>query len=146
MTPSNRTFEHPPELPHEVVTETLQRGLGDIAHEPSAAVALVGIALNDDDRAFIEQCCIEVGLRAAAASQSLGLAGLCLGHTARRFGQLSPAAVALAEALASRAELDPSDGDGRALDGFDDIRSYLHRAQLDGRTPPGTGPEPHVTS
>ncbi|GAA5038175.1 hypothetical protein GCM10023317_93370 [Actinopolymorpha pittospori] len=59
----------------------------------------------------------------------LGLAGLCLGHTARRFGQLSEAAVALAEALASRAELDPSDVDERALDGFDDIRSYVHRGE-----------------
>jgi hypothetical protein len=83
--------------------------------------------LNDDDRAFIEHCCIEVGTRAAAGSQLLGLAGLCLGHAARRFGQLSDPAVALAKALAARAELDPSDVDGRACDGLDDIRTYLHR-------------------
>jgi hypothetical protein len=111
--------------------EAVERGLGDTAHEAEAAVALVGIALNDDDRAFIERCCNEVGTRAAAGSQLLGLAGLCLGHTARRFGQLSQGAVALAEALAIRAELDPSDVDGRALDGLDDIRSYLHRGEAE---------------
>ncbi|MET9878267.1 hypothetical protein ABZZ36_27070 [Actinacidiphila glaucinigra] len=59
----------------------------------------------------------------------MGLAGLCLGHTARRFGQLSDGAVVLAEALAARAELDPSDVDGRALDERDDIRSYLRRVE-----------------
>ncbi|SNT64545.1 hypothetical protein SAMN05216276_11224 [Streptosporangium subroseum] len=128
MTRSHRTFENPPALPHEVVTAAVERGLSDTAHELSAAVALVGTALNDDDRAFIERCCMEVGARAATGSQLLGLAGLCLGHTARRFGHLSERAVALAEALAARAELDPLDVDGRALDGLDDIRSYLRAA------------------
>jgi hypothetical protein len=129
VTRSHRTFENPPALPHEVVTEAVERGLNDTAHELPAAVALVGAALNDDDRAFIEQCCMQVGVRAAAGSQLLGLAGLCLGHTARRFGQLSERAVALAEALATRAELDPLDVDGRARDGLDDIRSYLRRGE-----------------
>jgi hypothetical protein len=128
---SHRTFENPPALPHDVVAEAVERALGDHTQEPSAAVALVGIALNDDDRAFIEHCCMEVGTRAAAGSQLLGLAGLCLGHTARRFGQLSDRAVALAEALATRARLDPSDVDGRALDGLDDIRSYLRRGEAE---------------
>ena len=44
-----------------------------------------------------------------------------------QIGQLSDRAVALAEALAARAGLDPSDVDGRALDGLDDIRSCLRR-------------------
>ncbi|MCX4823375.1 hypothetical protein OG883_26535 [Streptomyces sp. NBC_01142] len=127
MTHSHRTFENPPALPHDVVAEAVERALDDSALEAPAAVALVGIALNDDDRAFIEHCCIEVGSRAAPGSQLLGLAGLCLGHTARRFGRLGNRAVALAESLATRAELDPSDVDGRALDGLDDIRSYLRR-------------------
>jgi hypothetical protein len=131
VTHSHRTFENPPALPHDVVAEAVERGLGDTAHEAEAAVALVGSALNDDDHAFIERCCIEVGTRAAAGSELLGLAGLCLGHTARRFGQLSQGAVALAEALAIRAELDPSDVDGRALDGLDDIRSYLHHDEAE---------------
>ncbi|MGW0468459.1 hypothetical protein ACWDX6_24845 [Streptomyces sp. NPDC003027] len=131
MKHSHRTFENPPALARDVVAEAFERALGDTAYEASAAVALVGIALNDDDREFIEHCCIEVGMRAAAGSELLGLAGLCLGHTARRFGRLSERAVALAEALATRAELDPSDVDGRALDGLDDIRSYLRRSEAE---------------
>ena len=126
MTHSHRAFENPPALPHDVVAAAVEAALHDRALEFPAAAALVGIALNDDDRAFIEHCCIEVGTRAAAGSQLLGLVGLCLGHAARRFGQLSDPAVALAGALAARAELDPSDVDGRACDGLDDIRTYLH--------------------
>lgn len=112
-------------MARDVVTEAVERALGDSAQEPSAAEALVGIALNDDDRVLIERCCIEVGTRAAAGSQLLGLAGLCLGHAARRFGHLSDRAVALAEELATRAKVDPSDVDGRALDGLEDIRCFL---------------------
>ncbi|WP_240796217.1 hypothetical protein [Streptomyces sp. RFCAC02] len=49
---------------------------------------------------------------------------MCLGHTARRFGRLGGDALALAESLA--AEADPTDVDGRAVDGYDDVRSFLH--------------------
>ncbi|RMI29324.1 hypothetical protein EBN03_26720 [Nocardia stercoris] len=107
------------------MVEILDGVLGGGAGEDAAAEALVGIALDDDDREFIEYCCLEVGTRAVPGSSLLGLAGLCLGHTARRFGYLSDRAVELAEALAARAGADPSDVDGRALDGLDDIRWYL---------------------
>ena len=108
-----------------MVVEILDGALSDRSREYSAADALVGIALHDDDREFIERCCLEVGTRAVPGSPLLALAGLCLGHTARRFGYLSDQAVGLAEALAVRADTDPSDVDGRALDGRDDIRWYL---------------------
>ena len=68
---------------------------------------------------------MQVGTRAVSGSPLLGPAGLCLGHTARRFGHLSDAAVGLAESLAARAKADPSDVSGRALDGYDDVR-FLH--------------------
>ncbi|MEU4351884.1 hypothetical protein [Streptomyces sp. NPDC023838] len=123
---SHLTFENPPALPHEVAAEALERALRDRSHEFEAASVLVGSALNDDDREFVEHWCMEVGTRAISGSPLLGLAGLCLGHTARRFGRLSGEALALVESLASRAEADPSDVDGRALDGFDDVRSFLH--------------------
>ncbi|MFD3556295.1 hypothetical protein ACFWWA_29965 [Streptomyces goshikiensis] len=123
---SHLSCENPPALPHEVVVEVLGRALRDRSAEGEAASVLVGSALNDDDRGFVEHWCTEVGRRAVPGSPLLGLAGLCLGHTARRFGHLSDEALALAEALAVRAEADPSDVDGRALDGFDDIRSFLH--------------------
>ncbi|MFF9691100.1 hypothetical protein [Streptomyces sp. NPDC014623] len=100
----------------------MERALGDRSAEGEAASVLVGTALNDDDAGFIEHWCMEVGTRVVLGSPLLGLAGLCLGHTARRFGQLGGEALA----LAVRAEADPSDLDGRALDGYDDVRSFLH--------------------
>ena len=123
---SHLVFENPPALPHDVVVEALERALADRVHEPEAASVLVGSALNDDDREFVEHWCLEVGTRAVSGSPLLGLAGLCLGHTARRFGHLSDEALALVTSLAARAEADPTDVDGRAGDGFDDVRSFLH--------------------
>jgi hypothetical protein len=120
------SFENPPALPHAAVVETLERALRDRSREREAADALVGSALNDDDRDFVEHWCVQVGTRAAPGSPLLGLAGLCLGHTARRFGYLSEDALVLAQSLAERAEENPSDVDGRALDGYDDVRSFLH--------------------
>ncbi|MER7584345.1 hypothetical protein [Kitasatospora sp. NPDC097691] len=122
---SHLSFENPPALPHEVVVETLERALRDRSHEGEAADVLVGIALSDDDREFVEHWCMEVGTRAVSGSPLLGLAGLCLGHTARRFGRLGDDALALARSLAVRAETDPADVDGRALDGYDDVRGFL---------------------
>ncbi|MGW9448752.1 hypothetical protein [Streptomyces sp. NPDC055632] len=123
---SHLSFENPPALPHEVVVETLERALRDRSAEGEAAEVLVGTALNDDDAEFVERWCVQVGMRAVPGSPLLGLAGLCLGHTARRFGRLSDDALALAESLAVRAEADPTDVDGRAVDGYDDVRSFLH--------------------
>ncbi|MGC0423506.1 hypothetical protein [Embleya sp. AB8] len=123
---SRLSFENPPALPHEVVVETLERALRDRSHEGEAADALVGIALSDDDREFVEQWCLEVGTRAVSGSALLGPGGLCLGHIARRFGHLGDDALAPAKSLAVRAEMDPVDVDGRALDGYDDVRSFLH--------------------
>jgi hypothetical protein len=110
----------------EVVVETLERALRDGSHEGEAARVLGGSSLNDEDREFVEHWCVQVGTRAASRSPLLGLAALCLGHTARRFGCLSAEALALVESLAARAKADPKDVDGRALDGFDDARSFLH--------------------
>jgi hypothetical protein len=123
---SHRSFENPPALPHEVVVETLERALRDRSAEGEAATVLVGTALHDDDAEFVEHWCMQVGTRAMPGSPLLGLAGLCLGHTARRFGRLSEEAIALVKSLAARAEADCGDVDGRALDGHDDVRSFLH--------------------
>ncbi|MFJ8028293.1 hypothetical protein [Streptomyces sp. NPDC096311] len=120
------SFHNLPALPHDVVAGTLERALGDRAQQPEAAGVLVGSALNDDEREFVEHWCVQVGTRAVSGSPRLGLAGLCLGHTARRFGRLGDEAVALACSLAARAEVDASDVDGRALDGLDDVRSFPH--------------------
>ncbi|SNT52387.1 hypothetical protein SAMN05421812_108127 [Asanoa hainanensis] len=126
---THNVYENPPALPHDVVAEVLDRALREDTDPGEAADVLVGIALYDDDPEFVEGWCVEVGTRAQAGSPLLGLAGLCLGHTARRFGQLSPKAVALAESLAARSQANPSDVDTRALDGLDDIRWFLFRAE-----------------
>jgi hypothetical protein len=123
---SHLGFENPPALPHAVVVETLERALRDRSAEGEAAGVLVGTALNDDDADFVEFWCVQVGMRAVPGSPLLGLAGLCLGHAARRFGRLSDEALALAKSLAARAEAEPTDVDGRAVDGYDDVRSFLH--------------------
>ncbi|TLF76011.1 hypothetical protein [Nocardia cyriacigeorgica] len=123
---THRTFENPPALPHEVVVETLERALRDRTSEGEAADVLVGSALNDDDREFVEYWCVQVGTRAVSGSPLLGLAGLCLGHIARRCGRLGDDAFALVKSLAARAEADPTDVDARAIDGYDDVRSHLH--------------------
>jgi hypothetical protein len=123
---SHLSFENPPALPHAVVTETLERALHDRSAEDEAASVLVGSALKDDDGEFVERWCVQVGTRAMPGSPLLGLAGLCLGHAARRFGHLSDEALAIAESLAARAKANPSDVDARALDGYDDVRSFLH--------------------
>lgn len=107
------------------MVETLERALRDRTAAGEAANVLVGSALNDDVE-FVEHWCVQIGTRAAPGSPLLGLAGLCLGHTARRFGRLSEEALALSKSLAARAEADPSDVDGRAVDGYDDVRDFLH--------------------
>ncbi|WP_223839184.1 hypothetical protein [Nocardiopsis deserti] len=122
---SRPDFVNPPALPHGAVAETVERALRDRSQEGEAASALVGSALNDADGEFVEHWCVRVGTRAAPGSPLLGLACLCLGHVARRFGRLSDEARALAESLAARAEADPADVDARALDGRDDVRSFL---------------------
>ncbi|WP_024806258.1 hypothetical protein [Nocardia sp. BMG51109] len=122
---SDRSFDNPPALPHEVVAETLERALRDRTVEGEAASVLIGTALNDDDGEFVEYWCVQVGTRAVPGSPLLGPACLCLGHTVRRFGHLGDDALALAKSLAARAEADPSDVDGRAIDGYDDVRSFL---------------------
>lgn len=127
---SHNVFENPPAQPHDAVLEILAVALSAdaaAAAQFDAASALVGTALNDNDRGFIEQCCFTVAAKAEPGSQLLGLAGLCLGHAARRFGTLSSEAIALAESLAARAAHDPADVDGRAIDGLDDIRHFLSR-------------------
>ncbi|RKN41251.1 hypothetical protein [Streptomyces hoynatensis] len=123
--PSRPGFGNPPALPHEVVAETLERALRDRSAADEAAEVLVGAALFDEDAEFVEHWCVQVGTRAVPGSPLLGLAGLCLGHTARRFGRLGDEALALARSLAARAEADPADVDGRARDGYDDVRNFL---------------------
>jgi len=123
---SHMSFHNPPALPHAEVVAIVERALLSPSQEnESAAVdALVGIALADEDGDFVEHWCIQVGTR-AFGSNLRGLAALCLGHTARRFGRLTPEAIALARSLARRALADPTDVGSQAIDGFEDIEGFV---------------------
>ncbi|MFD6859319.1 hypothetical protein ACFWCF_18525 [Rhodococcus sp. NPDC060090] len=122
---SHLIFHNPPALSHEVVVETLERALEDRVHEPEAADVMVGTALYDDDREFVEYWCMQVGTRAVSGSPLLGLAGLCLGTLLGGSDNSAMRHLHWHEPLSARAEMNPADVVGRALDGLDDVRSFL---------------------
>lgn len=92
--------------------------------ERDAADWLVSIALNCDDREYVEGHCIRLAKELPPGHPMLGLAGLCLGHTARRFRRLSTAARTTASGLGTRCRANPDDVDTRALNGLEDIDHY----------------------
>ncbi|NAS25365.1 hypothetical protein GT755_27230 [Herbidospora sp. NEAU-GS84] len=92
-----------------------------------AADTLVGLALHDEDQAFVESWCIRLGRGLTPGSPLLGLAALCVGHLARRFGQVSDEAALLVVDLANRSKADPADVDARAQDGMDDVVFFTGR-------------------
>lgn len=112
-------YENPPLVTHPVADKVLATALtgGQSALEPDGV--LVGLALYDGERAYVEQWC----RRVAQDSQQPALvatAALCLGHLARRFRTLEPASVQLVERLATRSDLD-----GRVLSALDDVTTYM---------------------
>jgi hypothetical protein len=114
-------YENPPLVSHAVANEVLMASLAGAgpAFEPNSV--LVGLALYDDDRVFVERWC----RRVADESSDLWLiatASLCLGHLARRFGYLEPHSVTLVRRLAERPDLD-----GRVFSALDDVTSFLEQ-------------------
>lgn len=112
-------YENPPLVTHPVADEVLATALtaGQPALEPTGV--LVGLALYDGDRAYVEQWC----RRVAQDSQQptlVATVALCLGHLARRFRTLEPASVRLVERLATHGDLD-----GRVLSALDDVTTYM---------------------
>jgi hypothetical protein len=87
--------------------------------DPHPNGVLVGLALYDDDREFVEGWCIRLG-KSAPDPELRGLAGLCIGHLLRRFRQVSVDAAALVEALV--ADPDVVAAAPQVLDGQDDLR------------------------
>lgn len=106
-------------MPHGLADEALTAALEgtDQALEPSSV--LVGLALYDDDRVFVERWCCRVA-RDSADLWLVATASLCLGHLARRFGYLEPQSVVLVRQLAERPDLD-----GRVLSALDDVTFFL---------------------
>jgi hypothetical protein len=93
-------YEDPPLLTHDEVDKVLSAALRGERTKPEANAVLVGLALYDGDRVFVEEWCVRVA--EDAPDQWLrGLACLCIGsHLARRFRVVSPRAAALVRAMA----------------------------------------------
>ncbi|TYC09112.1 hypothetical protein FXF65_36190 [Actinomadura syzygii] len=89
-----------------------------------AADWLVGLALRCDDREYVERWCLRIGNGLPPGHPLLGLSALCVGHLSRRFGVVSDEARTLVEELAARCQRDPSDVDGNAISGVEDVRCY----------------------
>lgn len=114
-------YENPPLVPHGLADEVLTAALEgrDQALEPNSV--LVGLALFDDDRVFVERWCNRVA-HESADLWLVATASLCLGHLARRFGYLEPQSVVLVRQLAQRTDLD-----GRVFSALDDVAFFLER-------------------
>jgi hypothetical protein len=88
---------------------------------------LVSLALRCDDREYVEAWCLRLGHGLPSGHHMLGLSALCIGHLSRRFGYLSSEARALVEELAARCRRDPTDVDGNAISGLEDVEWYAPR-------------------
>jgi hypothetical protein len=113
-------YEEPPHLPHDEAASVLQRALTEPDGSHGSAV-IIGLALFDDDREFVEGWCTTLGLRARDPGLR-GSAALSAGHVARRFGKLAPETRAMVYAVAADDEVD-----GRKHDAIDDVEMFLGR-------------------
>ena len=110
--PESRTFHNPGPLDREEATTALN------SDDPALICnALVAVALNDDDAGWVEEQCWRLGSHPDADVR--GIAGLCLGHVARRFGGVQRRSWRLVKALCR----DPEVGMG-ACDGLADLRMF----------------------
>ena len=109
-------YEDPQPLPHDEAEAVFASG-----DDAAICDALAGAALHDEDGAWVESWCLQLG-----GSQSVdvrGLAATCLGHVARLFGAIRPDSHELLERLRD----DPAVC-GRADDALDDVRRFTTRA------------------
>jgi hypothetical protein len=111
-------YEDPPHLEPDRAQPILEAGL-DARNSDEASAVLLGLALYDDNRPFVEGWCVRLGREARDPSMR-GSAALAAGHLARRFQRLEPETRAMVEAVAA----DP-DVDGRKYDALDDVRQFL---------------------
>jgi hypothetical protein len=110
-------YEKPPHLSHDEAAAVLEQAL--TAPETShASAVLIGLALYDDDEAFVERWCRRLG-RDAADPALRGSAALAAAQLAKRFGTLAPETRAMVRSVAA----DPA-VDGRKQDALADIERF----------------------
>ncbi|MEU6204465.1 hypothetical protein ABZ814_12865 [Micromonospora musae] len=112
-------YENPQLVPHGLANEALAAALEGRDQMLSANSVLVGLALYDDDRVFVERWCKRIA-HESVDLRLVATASLCLGHLARRFGCLEPESVMLVRQLAERTDLD-----GRVFSALDDVTFCL---------------------
>ncbi|MBL7623593.1 hypothetical protein I7331_30940 [Frankia sp. AgB1.8] len=106
-------------MSHVLAAEALTAALAHRLHTLEPNAVLVGLALHDGDAVFVERWCRRIA-RESADLRLVATASLCLGHVARRFGDLEPASVALVRQLAERPDLD-----SRVLTALDDVTFFI---------------------
>jgi hypothetical protein len=111
-------YEQPPHLHPDEAQPILAGALGATDTDEASAV-LIGLALFDDDRTFVEEWCVRLG-REASDPGLRGSAALAAGHLARRFHALQPETCEMVEEVAADPEVD-----GRKYDALDDLRQFL---------------------
>ena len=101
--------------------EPIERGeaMAILGGNDSDAIAdtLVALALHDPGGEWIEELCWRMAEHPDPSVR--GLAGLCLGHVARRFGVVRPLSWEVVRALC-----DDPDVDNRPCAGLDDMRMF----------------------
>jgi hypothetical protein len=111
-------YEEPPHLTPEQAGPILMAALS-ATETDEASTVLIGLALFDDDRSFVEQWCVRLG-REARDPWLRGSAALAAAHLARRFQTLDAEARQMVEDVVADPEVD-----GRKYDALADIRQFL---------------------
>jgi hypothetical protein len=114
-----RRYEQPPLVTHSVADDVLGTTLAGAEPTMEPNAVLIGLALADEDRSFVERWCLRVA-RESADPALIATAALCLGHLARRFGVLERESVELVRHLAARSDLD-----SRVLSANEDVDFFL---------------------
>jgi hypothetical protein len=116
-------YEDPPLLSHHEADEVLSTALRGERTEPDANSVLLGLALYDGDRVFVEDWCVR--LAEGASDQWLrGLACLCIGsHLARRFRVVSDRAAKVVRAMADDSAAVAANA--QVLDARDDLDLFV---------------------
>lgn len=114
-------YEEPRHLDHGAASVVLEQALEGIVARPHPNSVLVGLALFDEDRAYVEDWCIRLGNTAPDLALR-GLASLCVGHLARRFGTVSDEAAAVVRRLAHDDAV--RQANPQVLDGLDDLKRF----------------------
>jgi hypothetical protein len=114
-------FENADPRPHDEATRVIEDALRTPGRATDANRVLVGLALHDEDPAFVERWCRRI-VGESPDADLVQVAVTCLGHIARRFGDLAPESLALLHELAGR-----PDAPGTVEDALDDVEVFLGR-------------------